>query len=199
MENKPLVVGITGGIGAGKSIVCKIFETLGATTYYADDRAKWLMEHDQDLIRKIKELFGGDAYKEGKLDRKLIAEKAFRDDSLLESLNAFVHPSVAHDTEKWVEENQHAKLLLKEAALLFETGSYRQLYKNILVTAPENLRIKRVLARDKHRDERAVKAIMSKQMSDSEKSMLADFIIVNDEENSLIKQVMKIYKELIIT
>lgn len=199
MKSKPLIIGVTGGIGSGKSTVCRVFETLGAITYYADDRAKWLMQNDDELIKKIKELFGDDAYKDNQLDRVHIASKVFKDQSLLEKLNQLVHPAVGEDVNNWVQENQNAPLLLKEAALLFETGSYKSLDKTILVTAPEDIRIERVVSRDTHRSEKDVKDIISKQMSDQEKSSLADFVIENDGRNSIIKQVMKLYDELIIT
>lgn len=199
MSNRPLIVGVTGGIGSGKTTVCKIFETLGAKTYYADDRAKWLMENDRELVDSIKKLFGETAFKEGKLDRQYLARAAFKDDSLLDQLNKLVHPAVGRDVEKWVKENQTSKLLLKEAALLFETGSYKALDKNILVTAPEEVRIQRVVSRDSHREADDVKDIISKQMKDEEKRPLAEFVIENDGNKSVIEQVMNIYKELIVT
>lgn len=198
MIGKPLIVGVTGGIGSGKTTVCKIFETLGAKTYYADDRAKWLMENDNGLIKDIKALFGDDAYYSGNLDRKYIASKAFQDDSVLEQLNSLVHPVVGRDVEEWISENKEAKLLLKEAALLFETGSYKSLDKTILVIAPEETRIQRVVSRDDHRSEQDVKNIMANQMKDEEKKPLADYIIANDGDQSVIKQVMKIYDKLIV-
>ncbi|WP_420576365.1 dephospho-CoA kinase [Ekhidna sp.] len=198
MSNKPLIVGVTGGIGSGKTTVCKVFETLGAKTYYADDRAKWLMENDPELVESIKSLFGESAFKEGKLDRQHIARAAFKDDSLLNQLNKLVHPAVGRDVEKWMRENQNSKLLLKEAALLFETGSYKNLDRNILVTAPEDMRIRRVVARDSHRKAEDVKDIISKQMKDEEKRKLADFVIENDGNRSMIEQVMNIYKELVV-
>lgn len=192
------MVGITGGIGSGKTTVCKIFETLGAGTYYADDRAKWLMENDAPLIKEVKQLFGEEAYTDGKLDRKHIAGVAFRDEGLLEKLNAVVHPAVGRDFEGWVNENLEARLLLKEAALIFETGSYKLLDQTILVTAPEDVRIKRVVTRDTHRTEKDVKDIIAKQMSDKEKAGLADFVIENDGKKSLIKQVMTVYQQLVV-
>ncbi|SNS92860.1 dephospho-CoA kinase [Ekhidna lutea] len=198
MAIKPPFIGITGGIGSGKSIVCKIFETLGATTYYADDRAKWLMENDDSLIYEIKELFGEEAYSESRLDRKFIAQKAFKDKNILDKLNSLVHPAVARDVEKWRKEHSGAKLLLKEAALLFETGSYKSLEKTVLVTAPEDIRVERVIARDTHRSKEDVQNIIEKQMSDHEKIQLADFVIINDGQQSLIKQVTELYKELVI-
>lgn len=198
MKNKLLIVGITGGIGSGKSTVCRVFETLGASTYYADDRAKWLMENDVRLIADIKNLFGEEAYENGKLDRKYIADKAFKDESILERLNGLVHPAVGSDVKKWIAENQHAPLLLKEAALLYETGSYKSLDKTILVTAPIDIRIQRVVKRDAHRTIQDVQDIINKQMSDEEKIPLADFIIKNDGKKSIIEQVMDIHSKLFI-
>ncbi len=192
-------MGITGGIGSGKTTICKVFETLGAITYYSDDRAKWLMENDSKLIIGVKELFGEKAYQNDKLDRKHIASQAFKDSSILEKLNNIVHPAVARDVEEWASKNQNAKLLLKEAALLFETGSYKSLYKTILVTAQEEVRIERVTKRDAHRTNEDVRDIIQKQMKDEEKIPLADFIIENDGTKSVIKQVMDVYNHLIVT
>ncbi|MEQ9007516.1 MAG: dephospho-CoA kinase, partial [Ekhidna sp.] len=180
MQSKHAIIGVTGGIGSGKTTVCKIFEVLGAITYYADDRAKWLMENDSELVVQIKNLFGERAFNEGKLDRKFIAGQVFKDEGLLKKLNGLVHPAVAKDVDRWVQENQDADLLLKEAALLFETGSYKNLSKNILITAPEDVRIERVTARDSHRSAEDVRDIIRKQMDDKEKIPLADFVIEND-------------------
>ena len=197
MNSRPLIVGVTGGIGSGKSTICKIFETLGAVTYYADDRAKWLMSNDADLIAQIKGLFGEEPYKEGALDRKYIASIAFQDQSVLEQLNALVHPAVAKDVEQWIENNKEASFLLKEAALLFETGSYKTLDRTILVKAPEALRIDRVVKRDAHRSREDVQTIITRQMSDEEKIPLADYVIENGGDQSVIKQVMEIHHSLI--
>lgn len=197
MKTKPNIVGVTGGIGSGKSTVCKIFETLGAITYYADDRAKWLMTHDINLIESIKGLFGDQVYVDGQLDRKHIASIAFKDQNVLDQLNQVVHPAVAKDVEKWTEEYVDAPLLLKEAALLFETGSYQALDKTILVTAPHQIRVERVVQRDTHRSVEDVETIIGKQMSDENKTPLADYVIENDGKKSLIKQVMDIFPLLI--
>lgn len=197
MITKPLIVGITGGIGSGKSTVCRVLEVLGAHTYYADDRAKWLMANDDLLKHEIIKLLGESAYKDGELDRTYIASIAFNDKTVLEKLNRLVHPAVARDVEKWKEANDSVPLLLKEAALLFETGSYKSLDKTILVTAPEEIRVQRVIQRDSHRSAEDVMAIIGKQMSDEEKTPLADFIIQNDGKQSIIKQVMNIYSSLV--
>jgi len=195
MPNSPKLIGVTGGIGSGKSTVCKIFETLGHPIYYADDRAKWLMSHDDQLIRQIKELFGDDAYQNGVPNRKLIAEKAFKTPSLLEKLNSLVHPSVGKDLKEWVSSTQ-GKLLFYEAALVFETGSNKKMDAVILVTAPEALRIQRVLKRDPDRTKESVQKIMDQQMSDYKKRSLAHYVIENDGASSIIEQTMSLYKEL---
>ena len=164
MPNSPKLIGVTGGIGSGKSTVCKIFETLGHPIYYADDRAKWLMSHDDTLMHQIKELFGDEAYQNGVLNRKLIAEKAFKTPSMLAQLNALVHPAVGKDLKEWVSSTQE-KLLFYEAALVFETGSNKKMDAVILVTAPEALRIPRVLKRDPDRTKESVQKIIDQQIN----------------------------------
>lgn len=196
MTDKPILVGVTGGIGSGKSTICKIFEVLGCKTYYADDRGKWLMKNDQQLIESVKSLFGNSAYQDGKLNRKWIGEQVFKDKDLLEKLNGLVHPAVKKDFEDWVKLNNNSNILLKEAALLFETGSYKELDHTILVVANERTRIERVVKRDTHRTEEGVKDIISKQLTDQEKTSLADFMIDNNGEKSIIEQVSNIYNKL---
>lgn len=197
MSGNPKLIGVTGGIGSGKSTVCKIFETLGHKVYYADDRAKWLMENDPTLTAEIKKLFGEAAYKDGRLDRKFIADQVFKNQQLLSELNAKVHPAVGLDLSQWMKNNQEEKILFDEAALLFEIGSYKKMDANILVTAPESIRIARVVARDTHRTPDSVKDIIEKQMSDDEKAPLADYIIKNDGTQSVIGQVMELYPRLL--
>lgn len=196
MPNKPPLIGITGGIGSGKSTVCKIIESLGHKVYYADDRGKWLMSNDPHLKEQIKSLFGEESYVDGELNRKHIADIVFKSSESIKQLNALIHPAVAEDLKKWLHENNHERLLFDEAALLFETGSYRRMDKVILVTAPEETRIRRVVSRDAHRDEKDVQEIMSQQMKDEEKIPLADYIFVNDGRQSLIKQVMDLLAQL---
>ncbi len=197
--NRPKLVGITGGIGSGKSTVCKIFEVLGAKVYYADDRAKFLMENDDDLIARVKSIFGDGAYLDNRLNRAAVAEKVFGNRDLLDRLNRIVHPAVKRDFEKWITENLHEKTLLKEAALLVETGSYKELDSLVLVLADEEIRITRILNRDPHRTEEDVRKIISEQLSDKEKSSLADFNIDNNGDKSLIHQVVNVHNELIVT
>ena len=161
----PLQIGITGGIGSGKSLVCKIFSCLGIPVYDADSHAKGLMTTDGILISQIKKEFGDLSYqRDGTLNRDYLSEVVFNDSRRLEVLNSLVHPRVGIHYGKWVEENRDRPYVLKEAALLLEAGSYRSLDKIIVVYAPLELRINRVLMRDKHRTPEQVKAIMEKQM-----------------------------------
>jgi dephospho-CoA kinase len=193
--NLPILLGITGGIGSGKSTICNILEVLGYPVYYADDRAKWLMNHDQNLKKEISYLFGEESYTDSGLNRAYIAQVAFQDQALLSKLNQLVHPSVARDFESWTE-LQHTPLVAKEAALLFETGSYRDLTANWLVTCPEELRISRITKRDAHRTKEDVRSIMEKQWSDKKKRTLADVEIINDGKTPVLEKVLVQIKKL---
>ena len=200
MESKlpkpPMKIGITGGIGSGKTTVCSIFETLGIPVYYADDRAKWLMVNNETLKAKIVDTFGPAAYMEtGELNRAHIAKLAFSNQSLLEQLNAAVHPAVGHDAKSWNDAQTNVPYTLREAALLFESGSFKALDSVIVVTAPESLRLTRVMERDGVEAE-AVRARMRKQMPEQEKVERADFVINNDGAHSLIHQVYAIHQQL---
>lgn len=192
-----LKVGITGGIGSGKTTICKIFELLGIPIYYADEKAKWLMSNDPQLIIGIQSIFGKDAYLEnGQLNRSHIASIAFNQPKKLSKLNALVHPAVAKDGEAWHNEQINVPYTLKEAALIFESGSYQYLDKTITVFAPLETRIQRVMKRDQS-ERAAIEARISKQMPDNEKMKMADFIIRNDGKSSLIQQVMQIHQQLL--
>lgn len=191
---RPLQVGVTGGIGSGKSLVCRVFSCLGVPVYDADSRAKKLMTTDGILIGQIKEEFGKLSYNsEGVLNRKFIAEQVFKDSEKLERLNKLVHPRVARDFESWVEENRSHHYLIKEAALLFESGADKILDKIIVVSAPEEMRIKRTLVRDPHRSESEVKGIIKSQMNEDEKVSRADYVILNDESRAVIPQVLDLH------
>lgn len=193
----PLQIGITGGIGSGKSLVCKIFQSLGAPVYDADSRAKALMTTDGILITGIEKEFGNLAYnRDGTLNRKHIGEAAFGNPEKLKALDSMVHPRVAEDYAKWVGE-QTNPYVIKEAALLFEAGSYKSLDKIIVVSAPEHLRVKRVVVRDPNRSEQMVKDIIGNQMPDPEKIAKADFVIVNDESQLVIPQVLELHKKFL--
>lgn len=191
-----LKIGITGGIGSGKTTVCKVFETMGIPIYYADDRAKFLMNTDEFLVTEITKLFGEQAYlSNGELNRPHLASIAFSDKNVLQKLNALVHPVVHQDSEKWFSEQQNVPYVLKEAALHFETGGYKMLDKMITVFAPKEMRIQRVIQRD-NRTVAEVEARINNQMPDSEKVKLADFVIYNDGSQSLIQQIYAIHQVL---
>lgn len=192
----PLKVGITGGIGSGKTTVCKIFETLGIPVYYADERAKWLMVNDPDLIKDIKVLFGEAAYNsEDHLNRKYISDIVFNNPEKLNQLNSLVHPAVAKDGSAWNQAQVGVPYTLREAALIYEAGINKHLDYVIVVTAPLELRIQRVMQRDQIPRE-AVEARIDKQMPEEEKVRLGDFVIVNDGEQALIPQVLAIHQKL---
>jgi dephospho-CoA kinase len=192
----PLQIGITGGIGSGKSLVCRIFQILGAPVYDADSRAKDLMTTDGILISRIKKEFGELSYRQdGSLNREYLGEKVFNDAERLKVLNSLVHPRVAEDYTQWVGRHQQAPYVIKEAALLFEAGSYKALDKVIVVHAPSSVRIKRVLSRDKHRTEVQVREIMKNQLPDEDTLARADFIIRNDESQLVITQVLDLHHQ----
>ncbi len=194
-----LKVGITGGIGSGKTTVCKIFEKMGIPIYYADDRAKALMVENQALINNLIALFGEQAYLEnGQLNRAHIANIVFNDQAKLKELNALVHPAVHQDANDWAAEQakKNVPYALREAALIFEGGGNHYLDKVITVFADKEVRLARVIARDKSTRE-AVEARMNKQMPEEEKIKLADFVIYNNGDQSLEEQVRKIHDSLI--
>jgi dephospho-CoA kinase len=194
---KPKLVGITGGIGSGKSTVAKIFSILGIPVFYADDRAKWLMANDRELKNKIRAAFGPESYfEDGSINRTFLASKVFSDEEKVKTINALVHPVVKMDFETWVNQ-QKTPYILKEAALIFETESYKNLDKTINVSAPLKIRVTRILLRDPHRSMEQIHDIIDKQLPDEEKNNLADFVIKNSDNKLLIPQVLKIHKELI--
>lgn len=196
-NHKPLLVGITGGIGSGKSTAAKIFSILGIPVYYADDRAKWLMAHDPELKNQIMATFGNESYTaDGSLNRTYLAANVFGDEEKVKSINGLVHPAVKSDFETWFK-NQNSPYVLKEAALLFETGSYKDLDKVINVSAPLKIRITRIMLRDPHRSEDQINHIIDQQLPDEEKNSKADFIIKNSDNKLIIPQVLKIHEELL--
>jgi dephospho-CoA kinase len=185
------VLGLTGGIGSGKSTIARIFQVLGIPVYNADDRAKWLMSNDFQIKQALRKLFGAlsmDAL--SKPDYKFIGEQAFSDPEKLRQLNQLIHPAVADDFIKW-RKSRTEVLLVKEAAILFETGSNQLLDGVIVVCAPEKMRIQRVMQRNGLSEE-AVKLRMSKQWPEEKLLALADFQIVNDESMLVIPQVISI-------
>lgn len=186
---------MTGGIGSGKSLICRIFATLGVPVYDADSHAKELMTTDGILISQIKKEFGELSYLgNGVLNRNYLGREVFQDVIKLDRLNKLVHPRVAENYNTWVSRNHEANYVVKEAALLIEAKSYLTLDKLIVVSAPEKLRVKRVLERDKHRTEKQVYEVISNQMAEAEKLKLADYVIVNDETKHVITQVLELHE-----
>ena len=195
-EHKPLQIGLTGGIGSGKTTISKFFAFLGIPVYYADDSAKWLMQNDVSLMDSIKKEFGEDIYTPQGLNRQKLAGIVFNDVAALRKLESLVHPAVFRHSQEWAEIHKTAPYLLREAALTFESGSYKMLDKVITVFAPKEVRIQRVLKRDNATRE-AIEARMDKQWRDEKKMELADFVIFNDGKQLLIPQVLEIHKTLL--
>lgn len=192
----PLQIGITGGIGSGKSIVCKIFQTLGVPIYDADSRAKYLMTTDGILMSQIRKEFGDLSYDSlGKVNRQYLAANVFDDAAKLERLNELVHPRVGEDYANWTRQHAGKKYVIKEAALLFETGTHQQLDKIIVVFSPLELRLKRIQSRDKHRSASQIMDIINKQWSDEDKMNRADYVIYNNEHQLIIPQVLALHQE----
>lgn len=195
-----LKVGITGGIGSGKTTVCKVFELLGVPVFYADVVAKQIMVEDDVLIANIKQTFGPESYfADGTLNNKHIAGIVFNNEAELAKLNAIVHPAVFRAYDKWIITIPNdTPYVLKEAALLFESGSYTVNDKNILVTAPIDIRLERVMKRDNVTAEQVLSRI-HKQFTDEEKLKLADFVVENDDFKPIIPQVLALHEKFIDT
>jgi dephospho-CoA kinase len=195
-----LKVGITGGIGSGKTTVCRIFETLGIPVFYADTAAKQIMVEDAILMEGIKNTFGKESYFDnGVLNNKHIANIVFNNAEELAKLNALVHPAVFRAFDSWTAAlPADTSYVLKEAALLFESGSYQLCDLNILVVAPGKLKLDRVMQRDGASAD-AVRARMDKQFTDRQKLKLADHIIQNNESESLIEQVLRLHQVFLNT
>jgi len=192
-----LKVGITGNIGSGKTLVCRIFQSIGIQVYNADDRAKWLMQHQPELKASIINLFGEEAYLNNQLNRPYIAKIVFNDFEKLNQLNGLVHPAVAVDTVSWFNNLKEEAYALKEAALIFETNMQHALDKVITVAAPKEIRLARVLERDDTTVE-AIEKRMAKQLPESEKIAKSDFVIYNDGEQAIIPQIYRIHSALIL-
>lgn len=193
IKSKTLKVGITGGIGSGKTLICKVFELLGVPLYNADERAKWLVANNTTIKSLLIKNFGEQSFMDGKLNRSYISSIVFEDQQKLELLNSIIHPEVEKDFEEWVAQHSQHPYVLKEAALLYESGSYKKLDTIISVYAPVELRIKRLLVRDPHRTKNDIENIMHKQMDEEEKRSRADYVIYNDEKAMVIPQVLQLH------
>tara|TARA_B100001093_G_scaffold202453_1_gene194455 strand:- start:56 stop:634 length:579 start_codon:yes stop_codon:yes gene_type:complete len=185
------IIGLTGGIGSGKSKVLNEFKSFGVTCYEADKVAKKLMINDQDLANKIKSIFGSDVYHGSELDRNKLANLVFNDETKLASLNAIVHPRVASDF-KLFKSKQKGPYVIKEAAILIESGAYKNCDLIILVTSPKSDRLKRVIKRDGI-SEKDVMDRMRSQWEDEKKIPFADFVIENNDWDKTKLQIEKIY------
>lgn len=190
-----LRVGLTGGIGSGKSTVARLFEILGVPVYYADIAAKEIMNTDEALKSSIRHHFGEEMYATGLLDRVALAAKVFKDPERLELLNSLTHPATILDAEKWMN-RQTAPYAIKEAALIFESGSNKSLDHVIGVFAPAELRISRVMKRDGVTREQVLERL-GRQMNEDAKMKLCDSVIMNDETEALIPQVLKLHNLLL--
>lgn len=186
------VLGLTGGIGSGKTTVANIFRELGVPVYIADDEAKKLMNSDPELKKEIIALFGDEAYQNGILNRKYIANRVFGNKELLDKLNAIVHPAVGKNFDHW-KEDQPTGYVVYEAAILFEKGGYRKCDKNLLITAPRQVRIRRIISRDQATPAE-IEARMNNQWPDEKKAELADFIINNKDLGQTREEVRKIHQ-----
>ncbi len=195
-KNKPLRVGITGGIGAGKSVVAKVFSVLGVPVFNAYVIARQILTSDPEVVSEVSKHFGAEAYRDGLPDRDHLAQVVFSDSSQREILNSIIHPAVSRAFEKFCTGNEHASYVLKEAAILVETGGYQQLDALILVTAPETVRIERTLRRDVT-DRASIEKRISAQLSDEEKRPFAHFEIVNDDKNPVIPKVLQIHNAIL--
>ena len=189
-----LRIGLTGGIGSGKTTVAHVFETLGIPVYYADTEAKRIMNEDADLKEAIIKNFGNASYKNGELDRAYLSQIVFNDSYKLDVLNSLVHPATIRDADLWMK-NQNSPYVIKEAALLFESGAAGHLDFVIGVYAPPDMRIKRVMERDGVSREEILKRIKS-QMDENIKMKLCDFVITNDESELVVPQVLNIHEQL---
>mgnify|MGYP001227939420 FL=1 len=190
------IIGLTGGIGSGKSAVLSVFSSFGVPCYESDSRAKKLMHEDLELIYQIKALFGDEIYENDKLNRSKLADLVFADKSKLERLNALVHPRVKKDFQSFVNQ-QDAVYVIKEAAILFETGAAKDCDATILVSAPEKLRTERVMKREKT-NVAHIKSRMNHQWSDEKKIQLADYVINNIDWDKTLKKIDEIHQKLLV-
>lgn len=195
--NRPLVVGVTGGIGSGKSTACRIFNQLGVPVYYADDQGKYLLNTNSQLKAQVIDIFGVESYtSNGTLNRAYLASRVFSDQNELNKLNKLVHPAVAKNFKEWVDQHGSTPIVIKEAALLIENESYKLLDKLITVLAPQKVRIERVLLRDTQRSKTQVEDIIENQIDDKIRSDVSDYLIDNSGIKLLIPQILEVYKKL---
>ena len=195
---KPKLIGITGGIGAGKSTVSSICKHLGFKVYNSDQRAKEIVSEDSIIKKKLISFFGNNIYKNGVLDRKFLSDKIFNDKSSLQQINSIIHPAVKKDFNSWVINNSNEKILFKESALLLESGAYKELDKIILIVSDKNLRVSRVLNRDQNRSKKEIESIIDKQIDEVDAIKYADIVIDNNHKKMLLPSVIKEIEKFIV-
>lgn len=194
--NSSLQIGVTGGIGSGKSLVCRIFQSLGVPVYDADSRAKIVMTTDGILVEQIKKEFGTLSYDSvGNLNRRYLSQAVFGNVERLKTLNSLVHPRVALDYQAWLSVHTASTYVIREAALIYEANVSSTLGQTIVVYAPEELRVRRVKARDPQRTEEDIRKIIKNQLPDEEKMKRADHIILNDDQHLVIPQVLRLHQQ----
>ena len=197
MKNKfknPIKIGVTGGIGTGKTTVCTIFKKIGIPIFNADEQSKILLKKNENVISKIIKVFGDNILDKKKIDTKKLGRIFFTNKQKLIELNNILHPRVIEKFDNWLLE-QDSKYIIKESALLFESNTYKNLDKIILIQSPLKLRIKRVCARD-NRTKKEVSKIIKNQLKQSEYIKLVDYVITNNEKTLITPQVMAIHKQL---
>ena len=189
------LVGITGGIGSGKTTVSNIFSHLGFKVYNSDERAKYLMQTNDKIIRKITGLLGESAYSKGVLKKAIISQAIFNNKSLIEKINSIVRPETIKDFNSWVSENKDS-ILIKESALIYQSGSYKDLDEIILVEARDEIRMERVLKRDKHREKDEILKIIKSQKLKNKEDFNPDYILENNGEDLILPKVIEIIEKL---
>lgn len=190
-----LKIGVTGGIGSGKTLVCSAISAMGIPVYNSDIESRLIVDSDKEVINLIKNLFGAGIYVDGKLERKKVAELVFANRDLLEKLNNIIHPAVARHFAQWVEQYAHHKMIVQEAAILFESGAYKYLDKIIGVIAPLEIRIERIINRDST-NYSSVQSRMNNQLSEEELIKRCDYIIVNDGVQLVVPQINEILNKI---
>jgi len=191
-----LKVGVTGGIGSGKTLVCEVFKRLGIPVYNADNEAKNILNSNTEVRKSIENYFGQDIYENNSLNKKKLAEIIFNNTEAIQRINSIVHPVVRQKFIDWCKQYEDKTYVIEEAAIIFESGAYKEFDYTINVFAPEQIRIQRVMERDKATIE-DVKNRMQNQMSDDERMKLANFTIINDGTKMIIPQILEIHSKIV--
>ena len=192
----PYLIGITGGIGSGKSTVSQIISHLGYKVYDSDARAHEIINDNKLIKDKLIESFGSDIYQDSKFNKEYVSKLIFNDESAKTKINSIVHPEVINDFKNWVKENKIEKFLFKESALLFESSSYKDLDKTVYIYCDKDIRIERIKIRDPHRSRNEIEKIINNQISSDEANKLTDYNLVNDERKLLLPKVVKLLGDI---